>query len=377
MRIGFATNDWAVRAPGVDGRPSYGGSGWARCGLPAQALRGLGFEVAEGTLAFSKEHGVFLVREWPKEGEEATFQIPDLVVLQRWMFASVAVEAETARGHGQVIVNDLDDHFWAIDPRNQAAAATDPKKNLIENRDYYAAVLRASSAVTCSTPYLAAVLRRELRVTCPIHVIPNHVDLSVYQAVYDANHARVASLSGRPRVGWVGATPWRSGDVETLRGVLGPFLRQEDVTGYHGGHLEGKDSFSDLADLGDVPMIVKPMVPIREYPSLMSGLDVGLVPLRDVAFNRAKSWIKGLEYAAGGVPFVAQDLPEYVRLHALGIGRVARRPRDWTRQMKALLDPAERLEEMESNRANVKAHDIAHGVTLWRDLYLDLIVNGA
>lgn len=382
MKIGFATADWAIRALAPDGRPSYGGSGWARIGLPASRLRAMGLDVVEGTLVWSAEAGVFLVRQWPfpgqAEDDPALFALPDLIVLQRWMFASVGVEAVTAKRNGQVIVNDVDDHFWALDPRNQAARATDPARNPIENRVHYQTVLRNSSAVTVSTPFLADVLRREVGVQVPIHVIPNCVDLAAFEDVRTRNLRRAREHVATPiptLVGWVGATPWRSGDLETMRGILGPFIESNDLLAYHGGHLDRAETFAAQAEVKPSRMILRGMVPIGEYPSLFEGLDLGLVPLRDVPFNRAKSWIKGLEYAAAGVPFVAQDLPEYVRLVARGVGRVANRTKDWRRQMGHLLDPAARLEEAESNAAGVKAHDIAQGIGLWRDLYLDLLAN--
>lgn len=383
MRIGLASNDWAVRALDADGRPTWGGSGWARLGLPGRHLARLGLDVVEGTVVFDKRRGRFLVRTWPVFGQDENdpdlMVDVDLIVLQRWMFASIAVEAPTAIANGQAVVNDLDDHFWALDPRNQASWASDPRRNPVENRSHYRDVLRASSAVTVSTPYLADVAKKDLGVRVPIHVIPNHVDLDRFARVYEENRLRVAVSRGgflsetRPTLGWVGATPWRSGDVETLAGVLGPFMAQHRLTGYHGGHLEGAATYQDQADLQGHRVITKAMVPIDQYPTLFDGLGIGVVPLRDVPFNRAKSWIKGLEYAAAGVPFVAQDLPEYVRLVARGIGRVAKRPKDWTRQMAALLPPEARLEEIESNHRAAKSLDIRQGVGLWKDLYLDLL----
>lgn len=384
MKVGFATADWAVSGPG---RPTYGGSGWARMGLPARHLAEAGMDVVEGTLVWSDQVGQFLVRTWPEEGQDekdpALFQIVDLIVLQRWMFASVAVETETAKRNGQVVVNDVDDHFWALDSRNRAAWSTDPTRNPIENRDLYLRAVKASSVVTTSTPYLADELRR-LGVRCPIHVLENHVDLAAYEDVWEANRARAARvLQGLPyryvpAVGWVGATPWRSGDLETMKGILGPFIERHDLTAYHGGHLdrEGVETFAAQAGIEAKRMMTRPMVPIQEYPSLFRDLDVGLVPLRDVPFNRAKSWIKGIEYAAAGVPFVAADLPEYARLVARhGIGRLADRTKDWHRQMARLLDPGERLDEIMANHAAVKALDIRQGIGQWAGLYLDLLAN--
>jgi len=372
VKIGVATNDWSRSYLDGHGRPTYGGAGWYRLGLPARHLRAQGLDVVEGTLAWANDAKRFGIREWPGHGDDPENPMihwdVDLVVLQRWMFASVAFETPTARRSGQVVVQDVDDHFWALDPANRAQRATDPRLNKVENRDHYLAGIKAASAVTVSTPYLASELRRA-GVRVPIHVLPNHLDVEAFAQVRQARPWRAS-----PIVGWVGATQYRSGDVETLRGFLGPFLNRHDLTAYHSGHVEGAATSAAQARLQPERVRHAPLAPIETYPFLFRGLDVGLVPLRNVPFNQAKSAIKGLEYAAAGVPFVAADLPEYVRLHAdRGIGRLARRTRDWTRNLEALLDPIVRAEEAAKNLAAVEALDIRRGVHQWRDLYLELL----
>lgn len=375
MKIGYATSDWAIRALDESGRPTYGGAGWYRCGLPARHLRDdLGFDVVEGSLAWSRDLKVFGVREWPTGGDEVVIHWDvDLVVLQRWMFASVAVESPSARASGQVIVQDVDDNFWALDPKNRAFASTDPKKSKIENREHYLRSMETASAITVSTPHLADSIRR-LGIKTPIHVIENRVDVEAFAQARQERPERPL-----PIVGWIGATSWRSGDLEQLRGILGPFLARHGLRAYHGGHLDKEDveSFALQADVRASLVDTRDMAPIDVYPSLFTGLDLGLVPLRDVAFNRGKSWIKGLEYAAAGVPFVASNLPEYDRLQKLhGIGRVARRPRDWTAYLGLLLDDETRAAEAEENLTKVKALDIREGIGDRAALYLELLANG-
>ena len=386
MRIGFATTDWAMKAHDpLTGRPSYGGSGWYRMGMVARHLRNQGiFEVFEGTLVFHRPSGTFGVREWPEhdpEAEDAPFQIDlDVIVMQRWMLASVAAESETARRAGQVVIQDVDDHFWALDPRNRAHHSTDPLKDRIENRDHYLRAVQAASLVTTSTPYLADALRR-LGVKAPIEVVENRVDVQAFET----SRPRLGEepWDARPVVGWVGAIPWRSGDLEVLAGVLGPFLARHGLLAYHGGHLDVYDedgqidqtqTFAHQAQVNALRVRKRSMVPIFEYPDLFGPLDIGLVPLRDIPFNRAKSWIKGLEYAAAGVPFVASETPEYRRLALrYGIGRLAKRGREWTRHLAALLDDDVRAEEGAKNRDRVADLDIRLGIHEWRDLYLDAL----
>jgi glycosyltransferase involved in cell wall biosynthesis len=91
------------------------------------------------------------------------------------------------------------------------------------------------------------------------------------------------------------------------------------------------------------------MKTMMNVPELYRKMDVGIVPLRDVEFNHAKSYLKGLEYGAAGIPFIAQALPEYQLLADSGVGRVANTPDEWLGHMEELLDPKVRLEERDKN----------------------------
>lgn len=65
---------------------------------------------------------------------------------------------------------------------------------------------------------------------------------------------------------------------------------------------------------------------LADYHDFVSGLDVGLAPLLDTGFNRGRSDVKFLEYAAHGVAPVCSAAPPYARAikagHALGFDSV-------------------------------------------------------
>jgi glycosyltransferase involved in cell wall biosynthesis len=95
-------------------------------------------------------------------------------------------------------------------------------------------------------------------------------------------------------------------------------------------------------------------VPINIYPKLFKEIDIGIVPLTNIPFNHAKSFIKGLEYAAAGVPFVASYSPEYQYLADNGIGRIANNQEEWIYHLDQLRDIQTRRDEIEHNYEMLK-----------------------
>jgi hypothetical protein len=90
------------------------------------------------------------------------------------------------------------------------------------------------------------------------------------------------------------------------------------------------------------------------YPELFKKMDIGIVPLRDVEFNHAKSFIKGLEYTAAGIPWIAGWSPEYEYITSHGIGRLAKTKDDWLSHLDELKNPKVRNIERQKNRLLLK-----------------------
>lgn len=350
--IGFATHDWSSSWTDVAGHPVIGGSGHYRMALPCQALRVAGHRTLLGTLHGNADTGELGVKPW---GGEVQFGF-DVIVIQRWMHALGAQVIRAARAFGQTVINDVDDWWEGVDPANPAFAATAPGANPAVNRDHYRQALAASDLIVCSTPFLALRLRRlgETR------LVRNRLDLERWS---------LSEASGGPiTAGWVGVTGMRSaGDLEALRGILGPFLNRHDGWAYNGGYRWGDPTFDQRTGVDPRRTIHSPMTTVEDYPSLFRGFDVGLVPLADKPFNEAKSAIKGMEYAASGIPFVASATPEYRWLADQGIGRVARRPKDWVHHLEALerMGPEGRAEEGRTAAFRVSALDVSGLAAEW------------
>jgi glycosyltransferase involved in cell wall biosynthesis len=192
-------------------------------------------------------------------------------------------------------------------------------------------------------------------------LLENTIDLSRFTQHIDSGDTA-------PTVGWVGSTAHRSGDIETLRGVLDVMAKRGDIKLYHGGNHMSYPTFASLLNVSDELVSTAPLHPIETYATLMS-MDIGIIPLRDFPFNRCKSDIKGMEYAASGIPFIAQNLDAYVKLNEqLGVGRVAKKPADWIKHLKQLIaDPELRKEEGMRNREAIASRDISFGAKRFVD----------
>jgi len=111
------------------------------------------------------------------------------------------------------------------------------------------------------------------------------------------------------------------------------------------------------------------MQPIIKYQDMLT-FDIGLVPLTDIPFNHAKSFLKGIEYAAKNIPFVATALPEYQILSKSGVGRVAGTPDEWAKHLTELLDYRTRKREAAVQREIVlRNHSIRARASDWNEVF--------
>ena len=353
MIVGIASADHLRADRSPDGIEKWGGAGWARLGQYVPHFQEAGLNPVVGIL-WQQDDGLYI------ENDKGTKVRPDIVIIQRLMHATVDEASRFGQSKGQVVINDVDDWYWGLDPRNAAFKASHPKLNTQENTTYYAKAIAASSFITTSTPYLAQRLQK--RVNCPIVLLPNYIDVSRFTPV---------TQSAEPTIGWAGSTEHRSGDLEVLRGVLGPVARDHGYKVHHGGaYLDGALQFHDLVGMEEDEVTTAPRCLAEDYPGLLT-FDVGIVPLRESPFNHAKSAIKGLEYAASGIPFVASDSDSYVKLWEKWDREgffIAQRPNEWRRHLARLRDLNLRLEIQATLLDRVQEFDIAYGAERWINL---------
>lgn len=311
--------------------PQPNGCAYYRCVLPSREVQKFGWNTAVGMPRLNKNAGIGV------EHEDGMLIGWDVSVLKLMMHKVVPDMFRMMQARGERVIIDIDDFHYGLDEENVAFNTTNPHKFPDNNRAFYEVGIRVADTVIVSTAFLGEFYSRRCR---DVRIIRNSLDTDRYVAVEQPE---------KPVIGWVGATPWRSGDIELLADWLPQFVKDYKMTVHHSGHIPGDSKhFGVRAGLKRVRTTV--MHPMALYPRLLQEFHVGLVPLTRQPFNEAKSFLKGLEYAASGIPFIATPTEEYRLLHEAGVGRLASTPSEWRDHAVELLDVDVRKEEAARQR---------------------------
>jgi hypothetical protein len=190
--------------------------------------------------------------------------------------------------------------------------------------------------LVCATGGLLAERPRE--VSPRVLLLPNGVDLAAFPAP-------VAPRQGGepPTIGYVGALgPWF--DVEAVEAAARalPGWRFRLAGQVEDPEVAALAGLANLATVGEIPF--------ADVAGFLAGLDVALVPFRDLPLTRAVDPVKLYEALAMGLPVVARRLPETARW-AEPLVYLYDGPDDFVRQVRRAV--AERCPEAARERRRV------------------------
>ena len=278
--------------------------------------------------------------------------LPDVLVIQRpmdWMWSQAIPKL---RREGVRVVVDIDDDMHSLHGSHCGFWDVHPKGNPRANYKWLERALSQASLITVTTPALV----ERYGALAPHQVIPNFVP-AVYLTVEHPRHDEVT-------VGWAGTVATHPGDLNVIGSGLARARRKTPFVFMQLGEPEG------VHRAVGVEPVHLPWVPIEEYPRSLAQFDVGIVPLAPSAFNEAKSWLKGLEMAAVGVPFVASPTTPYLTLAARGAGDIASNPKEWEHAIRKLVsDPAYRADRAADGKERAMFLTIEGNVTFWENAW--------
>lgn len=331
-----------------------GGCGHYRIRWPGAALAAQGADVKVVTDA-DPEHirSVWIDDPTPRVVDVVAPDC-DVIVLQRPLRAELADAIPHLQRHGVRVVVEVDDDFSCVHPRNVSFRHVHPRLSPDRNFQHLLRACAQADHVVVTTPALAARYGRHGRVT----VVPNHIP-AWYLDVTAEEHDGLY-------VGWSGSIDTHPEDLQETGGAVQPAL---DATGARMAVVGTGVGVQRALGLRDAPAACG-WVALDDYPAAMAQFDVGIVPLQRTMFNEAKSWLKGLEMAAVGVPFVASPTADYMRLAGLGVGLIAVRRREWASLLRRLLtEPEWRAELAGWGRARAAELTIEGNADRWWDAW--------
>jgi hypothetical protein len=307
---------------------------------PAQAAQreGIDIEIADG---------VPILRRPSPRGDliKAAPLDADVLVFQRISDPEVLAIIPDLQARGHAIVVDVDDDLHSV-PKTNAAYGFERPRNVLK-------ACALADLVTVTTPALARRYAPHGRVA----ILPNCVPEAVLYLPRDSD--------GRT-VGWGGWAGSHPGDLEITRGGVADAVDRADAR----FHVVGPaDYVAERLGLSCEPTATGPLMNVAgyEFERALGALDVGIVPLADTTFNQAKSTLKGLQYAARGVAFVASPVAEYQRLAGDGIGVTAGwRSRSWRGRILELLTDDHRRNELAAQAKALVAERHTYEGNAWR-----------
>jgi glycosyltransferase involved in cell wall biosynthesis len=253
----------------------------------------------------------------------------DLLVVQRVATRAQYEFVVWASKHAAIVM-DADDALWTIDPDNVAHEGWNSDR---VHWRWLDSASRHADMVTVTTDALAQRYGAHGRV----EVLPNCVPGSLEESLVSVRD----TLDQTPTLGWAGVTVTHPHDLK----VVGTAVR--DVVTDTGALVRAVGDGPGVSREWGVPAEhVAPQTLGLPYYTALTTLDVGLVPLADTKFNKAKSYLKALEYAAAGVVPVVSNTPAHRALRKSLHLLVATSPRQWHDELEWLVEHPDARQEM-------------------------------
>ncbi len=310
-------------------------SRWYRCQTPGVALSELlSHGVAMGSIISSEIVSYF-----------------DVIVIHREHQSSTLKFIREAQDLKKLIVYDLDDNLWHLDPKNPSSLfwkRPEVSQGVID-------CIKASDIVTVSTNYLGKVISH---LNKNINLLPNMLPSKFWQVEREKHPGKVI-------VGWAGGAQHFS-DLEILRGVIEQILDDYPQVEIN---LAGMPSYP-FKSQSRIRMLK--VSTVENYPKeTLSRFDIGLAPLIDNQFNRCKSDLKFIEYGILGIPMIGSPVQPYLESVEHGkTGFLAKNPKDWLKYLKRLIEDEDLRKEIGENARKVaEKRTIEKNVHLWEEVY--------
>lgn len=244
------------------------------------------------------------------------------------------------------LITEVDDWIFDLPAYN---VASHPYKPGNEKEQIVYDQLALSDAVIVSTSFLKESIN-SLFPDKPIHIIANSIDFDVWDKA--KSDGEMEPKGDKIRIGFTGCAN-HGGDMEIVIPVLLALLDEHP-------NLEVIVA-QDMGCFKEIKhprlKVINRWVNIIDYPGMAKGwdMDIGIAPLRDNEFNRAKSNLRWLEYSALKVPTVASAVRPFNESVSHGTtGLLCKTKEEWYENLNALI----KNKELRNRLGNAAYQDV-------------------
>jgi glycosyltransferase involved in cell wall biosynthesis len=294
-----------------------------RIAFLAEPTSGNGFYRGVGPMTALAEHRGHQVRALPTtEGAPLPAGILgeiDVLHIHRFREPRASQIARDTKANGAALVWDNDDYL-ALTPKGVYNAKIHTGFEGQRRMAAMRRLLRIVDLVTTPSPHLAELLQRDGAGRTV--VIPNYLPHEWL------NPDRIPSRG--VAIGWsAGLEHQADADRLPIIAVLQRLLDERDDVNVV--------AFGLKLGLRSNRYVHVPYIPLEELTSQLVRFDIGIAPLADIPFNRARSDVKLKEYAAAGVPWLASPIGPYAGLGEQQGGRLVPDDR-WHEELVRLIE---------------------------------------
>lgn len=227
----------------------------------------------------------------------------DVVVMQRIATPRQVRLIKALQNLGIAVVVDVDDLLSDIDPDNKSWTYWNERVMDLPRYRYVDQATQLADLVTVSSDALARKYGKHGRVEVLRNGLPNH-GFDDPDVVYE----RTRSIEGQVVLGWSGSVDSHPHDLDVLGGAVRAAMDRDPLI--HFGVIGDAQPVVQALNLDPARVTGTGWLPFEDYHAALRAVDVAIVPLSETRFNRAKSHLKAMEFAAAGAIVIASDLPE-------------------------------------------------------------------
>lgn len=274
----------------------------------------------------------------------------DTVILNRPLDPGMAEQIRIWRREGRHVVVDLDDCFDTVSVNHAIHG--------MYTTEHLHAACRAASVVTTSTPAI-----------CARYGYGHGVVLRNRVPAWQTEVRPAGRRDPETWVGWYGSLASHPDDPDRAGPGVGVAMNSTDARFAFIGPEKDAPRLTRTFRL-DREVLALGYTSMQNLPRMVAEFDIGIVPLEISPFNQAKSWLKGLEMAAVGVPVIATPTDEYRRMARQGGCVTAATRHDWASILHQwLISPGMRAEQAERGAEWARGQTYEQHADDWRAVW--------